>query len=300
MTAAERSQHRLGLALVAAAALAWSSAGIFTRVISADLMTLLFWRGVFSGSAVFALFFLMERSKSLAILARLGWPALAVAVLCATGMITGIGAFRFTSVADALVIYATVPFVTAGLAYLFIGERPTLSTMIASVVALLGVGLMLSGAEWGGSLFGKLLALLMTLSMAGLTVVMRRHREVPMLPAMGAAAWLAACFCFWFASPLAVTARDFGLMAMFGVFQNAAGLAFYVFGSKRVPAAEATLIAALEVPLTPFWVWLLLGEIPAPATLMGGAVVLAALFGHILLEFRSNPRADPQPFQAGP
>ena len=300
MTVAERSQHRLGLMLVAVAALAWSSAGVFTRIISADLMTLLFWRGIFSGSAVFALFFLMERSRAPAILVRLRWPALAVALLSATGMITGIGSLRFTSVADAMVIYATVPFVTAGLAYLFIGERPTLSTMIASGVALIGVGLMLSGAEWGGSLFGKLLAVFMTFSMAGFTVVMRRHREVPMLPAMGASAWLAAFFCFWFAAPLTVTARDFGLTALFGVFQNAAGLAFYVFGSKRVPAAEATLIAALEVPLTPFWVWLLLGEIPAPATLMGGAVVLTALFGHILMEFRSNPSADPEPFQAGP
>ncbi len=300
MTVAERSQHRLGLALVAVAALAWSSAGIFTRVISADLMTMLFWRGIFSGSAVFALFFLMERSQSPAILARLRWPALAVAVLCATSMITGIGALRFTSVADAMVIYATVPFVTAGFAYLFIGERPTVSTMIASGAALGGVAIMLTGAEWGGSLFGKLLAMLMTLGMAGFTVIMRRHREVPMLPAMGASAWLCAFFCFWFAAPLAVTTRDFGLMALFGVFQNAAGLALYVFGSKRVPAAEATLIAALEVPLTPFWVWLLLTEIPAPATLMGGAVVLVALFGHILMEFRSDPRADPEPFQAGP
>ncbi len=121
-----------------------------------------------------------------------------------------------------------------------------------------------------------------------------------MLPAMGASAWLCAFACFWFAAPLAVTARDLGLIALFGVFQNAAGLAFYVFGSKRVPAAEATLIAALEVPLTPFWVWLFLAEIPATATLIGGAVVLSALFGHIAMEFRTNPRADPEPFQVGP
>ncbi len=158
MTASERSQHRLGLALVAVAALAWSSSGFFTRIISADLMTMLFWRGIFSGSAVFALFLLMERNQSLAILARLRWPALAVCLLSATGMITGIGSLRFTGVADAMVIYATVPFMTAGLAYLFIGERPTLSTMIASGAALAGVGIMLTGAEWGGSLFGKFLA----------------------------------------------------------------------------------------------------------------------------------------------
>ena len=47
-------------------------------------------------------------------------------------MITGIGALRFTKAADAMVIYATVPFMTAALAYLTIGERPSRSTLITS------------------------------------------------------------------------------------------------------------------------------------------------------------------------
>ena len=34
------AQHRLGLALVAVAALFWSTSGIFVRLISADLMTM--------------------------------------------------------------------------------------------------------------------------------------------------------------------------------------------------------------------------------------------------------------------
>ena len=300
MTSDQLANHRLGLVLVAFAALSWSSAGIFTRLISADLMTLLFWRGIFSGSAVFLLFVIVEGRGALKILGTFRWPALAVALLSATGMITGIGSMRFTSVADAMVIYATVPFMTAGLAYLFIGENPSRSTMIASGVALGGVGIMLWGAELGGSLFGKMLALLMTLSMASFTVIMRRHRDVAMLPAMGASAWICAFVCFWFAQPLAVTAFDFGLIALFGVMQNAAGLAFYTFGSRRVPAAEATLIAALEVPLTPLWVLLFLGEAPSARTALGGAVVLAALFGHIVMEFRNGKPTTDTPFEVLP
>ena len=193
-----------------------------------------------------------------------------MALLSALGMITGIGSMRFTSVADAMVIYATVPFVTAALAYLAIGERPTRSTLVASAVALCGVGIMLWGSELGGSLFGKLLAVVMSLSMAGFTVVMRCHRDVAMLPAMAASAWICAFACFWFADPMSVTSRDFGLIVMFGILQNASGLALYTFGSRRVPAAEATLIAALEVPLTPFWVFAFLGETPSLQTLIGG------------------------------
>ena len=62
MTALEQKQHRLGLILVACAALAWSSGGIFTRIIPTDLMAMLFWRGLFSGSAVMLFFFAAEGS----------------------------------------------------------------------------------------------------------------------------------------------------------------------------------------------------------------------------------------------
>ena len=297
MTELEQKHHRMGLILVACAALSWSSAGLFTRLIPNDLMTMLFWRGLFSGAAVLLFFFLSEGRSALGILAGLRWPALAVACLSSLGMITGIGALRYTSVADAMVIYATVPFVTAGLAYLFIGERPSRSTLVASAVALAGVAIMLAGSPWGGSMFGKFLAVLMSLSMASFTVIMRRHREVAMLPAMGASAWITSFVCFWFATSLQVSPYELGLIALFGVVQNAAGLIFYAYGSRRVPAAEATLVAALEVPLTPFWVLVFMNEVPGVPTLIGGAVVLVALFSHILGEFR---KTDAQPFEAMP
>lgn len=295
---AQHTQHRIGLALAALAALSWSSAGIFTRLIGADLLTLLFWRGLFSGTAVFLVFLIMERGRALAILRGLRWPSLAVAALSSLSMITGIGALRFGSVADAMVIYATVPFMTAGLAFVFLGEKPSRSTLIAAAVALIGVVIMLAGGPWGGSLFGKGLAFFMALGMAGFTTIMRRHREVPMLPAMAASAWLTSLFCAVFAETLGISARDFVLTAMFGVIQNAAGLVFYALGSRRIPAAEATLVAALEVPLTPLWVALFMNEVPGIYTLCGGAVVIVALLAHILGQFRRG--AETVPINATP
>ena len=296
MTSAEQHrQHRIGLLLAAGAALCWSTSGLFVRGITADLMTMLFWRGLFSGTAVFALFFALERGRSLAVLRKLGWPTFGVAVLSAMSMISGIGSLRFTSVADAMVIYATVPFVTAALAYVAIGERPSRSTLIGSTVALIGVGVMLWGAKRGGSLFGQFLAVLMTLGMAGFSTIMRKHRDVPMLPAMALSAWICAFICFWFAAPLSVSTHDFLLCAAFGIFQNASGLALYTFASKRIPAAEATLLAALEVPFTPLWVFVFLGETPSVQTLVGGGIVLAALFLHIISEFRRRPAAMAMP-----
>ena len=71
---------------------------------------------------------------------------------------------------------------------------------IASAVALAGVSIMLVGSPWGGSMYGKFLAVIMSLAMASFTVVMRKHREVAMLPSMGASAWITSFICFWFAT----------------------------------------------------------------------------------------------------
>ena len=292
-----QNQHRLGLALVACAALCWSSSGLFTRAVSAELFTMLFWRGLFSGALVLLAFFILEGKAALPAFRKLRWPSLAVAVLSAGGMITGIGSLRYGSVADAMVIYATVPFITAGIAYFAIGEKPSRSTLIASAVALLGVLVMIAGAGFGGSMLGKGLAVLMTLCMASFSVLLRQNRNVPMLPAMAGSGFLCSLFSFFVMSSAAVSGHDLLLISGFGILQNGAGLIFYTLGSRKIPAAEATLLAALEVPFTPFWVWLLLGETPAPATLLGGLIVLVALFAHIANELRGKVPAQPEGFE---
>lgn len=289
VTLVEQKQYRLGVLYVALSALAWSSSGMFVRLIHTDLMTMLFCRGIVSGLGVFTLFVFIERDRAFHILRRMRWPAFAASLLSAASMITGIGSIYYASVADAMVIYATVPFVTAGVAYVFIKERPTVTTLVASSISLLGVIVMLSGtSDGGGSWLGKGLAALMTLTVAGLAVVMRQHREVPMLPAMALSGWMCSFFTFWFASPASVSAGDMGLIIAFGLVQNALGLSLYTFGSRLIPAADASLLTALEVPLTALWVWIFLGEVPSHATVVGGAIVLVALFGHIFLEVRRN------------
>jgi drug/metabolite transporter (DMT)-like permease len=288
VTPAEQSQYRLGVIYVALSALAWSSSGIFVRSIHADLMTILFCRGIVSGLGVFTLFVYLARGRTWRIIGSMRGPSLAATVLSTASMISGIGAIYFAAIADAMVIYATVPFVTAGVAYIFIKEMPSRTTIVASAIAFIGVLVMLTGEGGGGSWLGKGLAAIMTLTVAGLAVVMRQHREVPMLPAMAASAWLCSLVTFWFASPATLSAHDLGLIIAFGIIQNAMGLSLYTFGSRLIPAADASLLTSLEVPLTPLWVWMLLDEAPSRATMIGGPIVLLALFGHIFLEVRRN------------
>lgn len=289
MSSPEQHQYRLGAFYVAASALAWSLSGMFIRSVTTDLMTLLCLRGIFSGTAVFAFFFYLEGRRGWTILRSQGWPFIHITFFSAASMMCGIGSMWYASVADAMVIYATVPFMTAGVALVMIREVPSRSTIIAAAIALGGVLIMLTDRSGGtGSLFGKLLAFLMALTVAFMATMMRQHKEMNMLPSMAASAWLCSLCTVWFAHPLSVSGHDLGLIITFALVQNALGLILYTFGSHRIPAADASLLVSLGVPLTPLWVWLFMNETPTTATLVGGAVVAAALLAHISVEMRRS------------
>lgn len=282
------NQRYLGWLLVSLSAIAWSTAGFFTRLIQEDVWTMLFWRGVFGGLAFAVMAAVHYRGKVLHTYANLGGMGFLLALISALGMITFIGSLMLTTVADVYVIYATVPFITAGVAWLILRERASLSVLAASFVAIVGVTVMLAGGIFGGSLAGQFVAFVMTLTMALMAVILRWKRDIPIIPALGLSAWIAAFVAFWFCEPFDVSSFDLAMLALFGVTQSALGLVLFGMGSRMIPAAEATLLTALDVPLAPLWVWLAFNEVPGTQTMAGGIIVLTAVSGHILYEMRSR------------
>jgi drug/metabolite transporter (DMT)-like permease len=192
-----QSRRYLGWVLVSLSAVAWSTAGFFTRLIQEDVWTMLFWRGVFGGLAFLVMTAVHHRGKVLEAYGNLGSAGLLLALISRVGMVTFIGSLMLTTVADVYVIYATVPFVTAGVAWLTLRERASWSVLAASLFAIIGVAVMLAGARFGGSLLGQLVAFLMTITMAFMAVILRWRRDIAVMPALGLSGWIAACVAFW-------------------------------------------------------------------------------------------------------
>ena len=156
-------------------------------------------------------------------------------------------------------------------------------------MALLGVVVMVVPTLGSGRLLGNGLALAMTVLISAMMVVMRHHRDVCMLPAAALSAFLCALVVWPWASPAAVTAVDFGWLVLFGTTQFGLGQLLLTLGLRSVSATRSALIGALETPLAPAIVWLVLGEVPAVMTCVGGAIVLAAVVGD-LLATKERPR----------
>ncbi len=276
----DTQHYRLGLLLVTLSAVAWSTAGLFTRLIAEDTATTLLWRGLFGAIGILAVMLAWQGPAALAAFRRLGRPGWAFALVSALGMLCFIGALRQTTVAHVAIIYATVPLVAAGLAWLALGDIASRGAMAASFTALTGVAIMV-GAGREGTLGGDLLALGMTVCMAGMMVIARKYQDIPMLAAASLSAVVSAACMLPAASPLAVTGADWLLLAGFGLVNSALGLALFTIGSRMLPPVETALIGALDAPLAPIWVWLVFAETPEPSTLWGGLIVFSAVLCYL-------------------
>ncbi|WP_028346832.1 DMT family transporter [Bradyrhizobium murdochi] len=284
-----RSQHRLGIALVAAAAIAWSTAPLFTRLLPYDSWTILFWRGLFGGGLIMLLMVLLQGRAGLRDLARMDKNGWLVASFSTLAMIAFIPSLQLTNVSNVAIIIATGPFLAAGLAWIWLREIPQLRTMLASIVALCGVMIIVGNARAGSDILGIGLACFMALAIAAMTVMVRRHRNTSMVAAAAMSNMLGSVISIPFAHGIAaITWFDLFVLAMFGCFQVALGLTLFFLGSRLLPSGQAALISTLETPLMPFWVWAGFGEVPTLRVGAGGALVMGAVIADIIGDIRAQ------------
>jgi drug/metabolite transporter (DMT)-like permease len=284
-----RSQQRLGIALVVAAAIAWSTAPFFTRLLPYDSWTILFWRGLFGGGLIVAIMLLLQGRAGLRDLLGMRKSGWLVASLSTLAMIAFIPSLQLTSVSNVAIIIATGPFVTAALAWVWLREVPQMRTMIASIVALCGVAIIVGNARVGSDVLGIALACFMTLAIAAMTVLVRQHKNTSMVAAAALSNILGSIVSIPFAHGIAAVAGfDLFILAMFGFFQVALGLTLFFLGSRLLPSGQAALISTLETPLMPFWIWVGFAEVPALRVFIGGALVMGAVIADIIGDSRTQ------------
>jgi drug/metabolite transporter (DMT)-like permease len=290
-TAAAERNTAVGIVLVLTSAVAWSTAGFFARIVPVDIWVVLFWRSAFGALSIVALA-LVERRRFAFDWRRAFVPAgIAMMILNGAGMAGFVYALQNTTIANVTVIYATLPFLTALFAWLWFRERVHRRTLIGSLIAGAGVAITVGGTiavGGGGHLSGDLSALGFTTAFALMTVLMRRHREAPMLESLAISGFLMALVALCIRDPFAISFTQMGWLAAFGIVTQGGGLGLYTMGARRLPAAQAALLSASEVPMAPLWVWILFSEVPARETFIGGGLVLAAVLWNIGAELRKT------------
>jgi drug/metabolite transporter (DMT)-like permease len=199
-------------------------------------------------------------------------------------------ALTLTSVANVLVTMALGPLLTALVARIFIGHRIPLRTWVAIVLAGGGVVYMYAAQVAELSLMGTLVTLCVPLAGAvNWTITQHSHaqgKDVDLIPAVLVGAVISVGLTLPLAFPFQATVHDVGLLAFLGLFQLAIPCVLSVLCARVLKAPEVSLLALLEVIFGILLAWLGANEVPRDSVLIGGAVVIGALFANELIGWR--------------
>ncbi|MFO0997754.1 MAG: DMT family transporter [Alphaproteobacteria bacterium] len=287
-----QSHRRTGALLTLAAAISWSTAGLAVRSMDgATAWQILCYRSLALFAFLVVVLLVRHRSRVLRVARDVGWAGVLGAFCMVGAFMCNILAMTMTTIANAAFLQATQVFFGAALGWIVLGEAVPLKTWIAMVVALGGVALMMGDGLETGTLLGNVFGLATGFWCAAFAVSFRFCRGADNMPIACLAAILAAVATAALAPGLAISTHDVAISLGMGIFQIGIGMVLFGLGARRVPAAELLLIGLVELVVAPIWVWLIVGEVPSTLTLGGGALVLAAVVGQVLVpDRRVEPR----------
>jgi len=276
------SHSAKGAFLAAGAGLTFSFYGLLFRLLNeAGVWHIILFRTLGIVPLVVLALYLVHGRK-LWTVAATGWRAgLIAAVPLAAAQILINLAFAETTVASVLFVTALVPFGTALCARLFLKERIEKRVIAGMAVALIGVTFVAGSGIAQGRIWGLALALTAMVSIVVYNLVLRANRDVEMLPSVAYSCLMTAGVAFVMlistGGGIGVAAHDFALIQLMGAGSLGAGLVLFTLASRLRSVAELSLLTQIEIVLTPFWVWLGVGEVPTLTTLIGGVLIVLAL-----------------------
>ena len=271
------------------AGVVWSFGAVTARMAKhADAFQYLIWRSV----GVVVVMEVMTKMRGQPVLLRKAYTSGRWMMTANFGLLLASLAFVYavktTTAANASFLGSITPLVAVVLARVVLAERLSRVTLGALVVALVGLVVTVFGDLHAGNMVGNIAALLASVGFAIYTISVRSDPNAdwsPVLPGY-AAMMIVLCSAITLANgkTLFPPAKDIALALGHGAVFIVVGTILFNRGSKRVPAVPMTVFAQTEMVFVPLWAFLVLGEAPKAATIVGGAIIFGAVVGKAILD----------------
>ena len=129
-----------------------------------------------------------------------------------------------------------------------------------------------------GELIGNLVAFIMPSSFAILIIIIRKYPNVDMVPLQFFAGIVAMLIGYFISVKINISLNDLLLAFLAGFFQVGLGFIFITIGAKKTLSAMVGILMMTEAVLGPFWAWYFLDEQAGFFALIGGSIILFAVF----------------------
>ncbi len=270
-----------GRLLVSLAGVLWSLAGVFIKFLDLHPLTIVFYRSLFAAT----FFFLFSSKKSLKVSA----PLLLSVASYTAAISSFVWANKLTTAANAIILQYTAPIFVFIFVRLIFGEAVSRLNLVALFLGMAGVGIIFAGSAGQPDAVGVIVAIvsgfLFSIYMTNLRFL-REFNPVNLTFLNN----LVCCMTLLpvVRSQLAVSSDQILALATMGVVQL--GTPYFLFskGLQKISLQDASLIVLIEPVLNPIWVAVTVGEVPSPATVIGGGVILLSLVFRYAWQWRKN------------
>ena len=244
---------------------------------TSDVWEILFLRSFFFFLGISTFLFLIYKKSTAKIIRESGFPGLLGGFVMSFSFIAFVFAMMNTSVANVVFIISTQTMFLAIFGFFYLKEKVSLIGFISIVLAMSGITIMIGDSISSGTLFGNLVALIIPISFSILVMVIRKHSNLDLVPAI----WYASVFSFIYAivmvESINFTNHDIFMGFLLGVPQLGFGFICITIGSKTTRSVTVGLLMLTETIFAPIWVWLFLNEIPPTSVFIGGFIIILAI-----------------------
>lgn len=273
------------LLFVFAAAFLWSTGGLFIKWTTLGGLELSFWRSLF---AIFTVAFFTRHEGF-----RLNRLTAVASVLYAVLLILFVLATKTTTAANAIFLQYTAPVYLLILEPIIYKEKYRSRDLITVLICLGGMALFFVGQLRPQDITGNIFALTSGFCFALYFLSLRhpRAREVNRASSVIYGNTLAVLMTapWGLATITSLTGHDLIGVAYLGVIQLGVSYTLFTVGMAHgVRSLDAGIICYIEPVLNPVWVFLVLNERPSAWALLGGAIIIAAVISHMLLDARAS------------
>ncbi len=275
------------LLFVLAAALLWSTGGLFIKWVTLSGLELSFGRSLLAAIAV-AIFtrregFGLNRVTALA------------SVLYAALLLLFVLATKETTAANAIFLQYTAPVYLLIFEPLFYKEKFRSRDLVVVIFCVLGMSFFFVGKLRPQDVTGNLLALGSGFCFACYFLLLR-HTKARAVNRASSVIYgnlllvIIAAPAAWKVLPH-ISKFDAAGIVYLGVVQIGVAYTLFTLAMARgVRSLDAGIVGYVEPVLNPIWVYLAIGEQPTSWAILGGAIIVAAVVCHMLLEARSGKR----------
>ena len=284
------SNRNLSILLLITGSVGISFGGLIMRNINnADPWQITFYRSLAFLFSITLVLIYRHNSDILTSIKKIGYPGIAGGFFLMIAQILYVQSFAHTSIANALFTFSTIPFISALLAFMFLKEKISTTTIVTMFFAFIGIFIMIKDGLETGGFYGNIIALICAFSFSTFVIILRKSRNNDMLPVNLISSVLALIVSFAISlGEINVPIQDILLCFLWGGVLSGFVHSVFVYSTRFLQASEATLFMLLEFSLGPFWVWIFLNETITQDAFYGGIIVMLSVAVYSFFEIKKT------------